>query len=804
MANGRSFQPFIRTFNYTGENISKSNLGTLIGVFEIDEMSEDCAYIVNFLASVAKKEYFSNPRRGAIESFEAALHKINLALSELVKHGNVTWLGRLHGTLGVLEKNNLHFSVTGKAKILLFRNDSISDISDGLASEESHIHPIKTFVEVSSGRLSLDDRVILTSPELLALFSIDELTKNARRMDRDRFMQFLKTALINELDMSGVLLVDVQEETIALSPKAPKNPEVRSMKSVANIFSQSAFSSKKQAGATSIKEALAQTEKEALEKKHEEYVDSKTGHIYVQGATPKEPGQHLRWERLLLSLEEGLDTLRLLVTAQGKWFRKGKKQMSLAAHLLHEESRSIRRKISRTLRRHWRQMTEKSVSSPAADQPVTTMVPRSDAPSPRVPSLPNESGQERGTPQKESVMTDKLPLFMQEKLARFYDREPAPTQENNPPAVSKTGVVVFLTALRNDASSLLVTLRRLARGIGDRYQALALGTRVKRFSTAFWSLFQSGWSYWMHLSPKRRHITLGIVAILGSIAILGLLFPAGPETSPTSQEISQPEKNPTTEPIRDDTRLASGNMTTIIGDTAEPIVASATMNGELYVITKRSVMRMSDRASYPLPSDSAATFVSVMDDLRLIFIYTEKGALYAWSPISKTFVENTLTRNSDTRVTGIGTYLTYLYILDSATDQIYRFPRAEGGFGTGTPWFRETVSIEENSHMAVNETIFVTPDDTTVKGFFRGRSTATLESPEGGLQLTDLYTHPGLTNVYALDSERRRIFVWSQDGRLIKEISHDELGAGRNISVNEEQNEIFIGTDHALLSFKLK
>jgi len=133
VVSGRTFQPFIRTFSYVGENISKSNLGTLFGVFEIDDQSEDSAYVVNFLASVAKKEYFNNPRRGAIESFEAALHKINLALAELVKHDNIAWLGKLHGTIGVLEKNNFHFSVTGQAKILLLRDDELAEISAGLA-----------------------------------------------------------------------------------------------------------------------------------------------------------------------------------------------------------------------------------------------------------------------------------------------------------------------------------------------------------------------------------------------------------------------------------------------------------------------------------------------------------------------------------------------------------------------------------------------------------------------------------------------------------------------------------------------
>lgn len=136
VAENRSAEPFVKTFVLSGDNVTKMDLGTLVGVLEIEEKSEDSAYIVNFLASVAKKEYFSNPRRGPIESFEATLHKINVALTELVKHGNISWLGKLHGALGILEKNHFHFSVTGEGSILLFRGDSCMEISEGLASRK--------------------------------------------------------------------------------------------------------------------------------------------------------------------------------------------------------------------------------------------------------------------------------------------------------------------------------------------------------------------------------------------------------------------------------------------------------------------------------------------------------------------------------------------------------------------------------------------------------------------------------------------------------------------------------------------
>ena len=69
VADKRAYEPFVKVFQAVGENVSKLDLGSLVGVFEVDEKSEDAAYIVNFLASVANKEYFNNHRRGPIESF---------------------------------------------------------------------------------------------------------------------------------------------------------------------------------------------------------------------------------------------------------------------------------------------------------------------------------------------------------------------------------------------------------------------------------------------------------------------------------------------------------------------------------------------------------------------------------------------------------------------------------------------------------------------------------------------------------------------------------------------------------------
>lgn len=825
VANGRSFQPFIRTFSYTGENVSKSNLGTLVGIFEVDEKSDDSAYIVNFLASVAKKEYFNNPRRGAVESFESALHKINLALAELVKHGNVAWLGKLHGALGVLEKNNLHFSVTGKAKILLLRNGNLADIGEGLASEESHTHPIKTFVEVSSGRLSALDRVLLTSPELFSLFSFEDLEKNASRMSAEHFSQFLKTALRNELDISGTLIIDFK----VASPKITEQPEKKKVAgekaaSVNNVFSQSAFSSRQKAGASLPKEDDELVTEEPV---RDEYVDSKTGHIYVQGETPESSEQNPLMEQTKLLSQEIAHSIGLFFTLQGKWARKMKKQSVIAWDVIREEGKTATIKTFRSVRKQWKKgvtairskRAEPSLSEDRSPlvakieetevEPVkneTILV--SDIPLPKETLPPKETLNEEFSldSQEQASFEEEIPSFMKEKLALFYKR--GSVQETEEPApILQTPVQTPITSYSLKDRFFAFSLP-FARNIknGARKVLDLLISFFRLFIQISGTIGSNCISFYQRLLPLHKKILLGSICVV-IIIISGTTYFLKEEVlkqeNATSQAPQEEEVPPS--PIGNEKNALAAQEPATIATTNNLLIMSVLLDNDVYLITEKNITHVREGKSYPIPNNDSVRFAAVMDDLRLIFIATESGKLYAWSPISSTFTENTLSLPQGATVDALDTYLTYLYVLDSTNDQIFRFPRAEGGFGQGSPWLKESVALENGSKMSVNETIFIAKEASSVQGFFRGRLTRTLESPNTELRVTSLYTHPGLANIYVLDRTNKRVVVWNQDGALIAQYFHDKMGEAKTVSVNEKTGEVFLSTDsNILLSFKLK
>lgn len=797
--NGRAIEPFIKVFNYSGENVTASSLGTLVGIFEVAEKSEDSAYIVNFLASVVKKEYFSNPRRGAIESFEAALHKINLALAELVKHGNVAWLGKLHGILCIFEKNNLHFSVTGEAKILLLRNGSFSEISEDLASPESALHPIKTFVEVSSGRVMLHDKIILASPEIFTLLSLQNLEKHALRMDNERFAQFLRTALVNELDMAGAIIVDAYASKPVVLPKPPKEKEF-SPDTIQNVFSQTAFIPEHKSADTSVAASLDQ----GASAPSSEYIDSKTGHIYVQGDTPEDAPSHPHLEHARLMFQNVGQSVGTFFVSQKKFLRKGRKQSALLLVTLLEHGAIANRKAARFLRKQSRkglaslqnQITSLRSDRQTAEPDVTATQFHYQSLSPEKIPTPIREAKREAIRKNEAPLapatpkqTTSIPAATQNKLAAFYQKE----RTSTPPAS-------FANAPVQDPGSILESIKKAYVQIQTRIAPLWKEIRAQAQSIVRHTLI-----LWHRLPVKRQRTVLSIGVLVGVMIVSSIFFfTNGPQEKITvSTEETQAAPSDTLFDTEKNTHRFEAPLT-ILTET-DPIIASLLLDNESYLVTTNGVVNVREQKKYPLPSGSGnVRLTAFMSDLRLIFLYTDTNELLSWSPISHAFTKNALALPEGARVQDMGSYLTYLYVLDDATDQIYRFPRAEGGFGSSSVWLRESVNFAENAKMAVNETIFLAPNKDTVQAFFRGRFVKNLASPNMPFTITSLFTYPGLANVYVLDQENKRVLVWNQDGSLIAQYFSETLAEAQTITINEKTGEALVATANTLLSFKMK
>lgn len=821
-ANGRTVEPFIKVFNYSGENIATSALGELLGVFEVMDPSEDSAYIVNFLSSVAKKEYFGNPRRGAIESLEAALHKINLALAELVKHGNISWLGKLHGTLAVTEKNNIHFSVTGEARILLLRGGGCSEISANLASPEAAAHPLKTFAEISSGRLLANDKIILASPGLFSLLEIADIEKHALRMDNERFAQFLRTALVNELDRAGLIILDIGEETTPL-PVVPQKKARVASETIHNVFSQKAFRKPPRSKVPVPPEAVPESADPLVSL---EYTDAKTGHIYVQGDLPAPQKSHPAFERLQLVWQDFHHRLSLFWNTQKKSLRRMNKQITLSLHTRSEESRVIGRRLIRFPRRilrqtgtglwswarqkHWQVLSSRPRSKnleASAIAPSTVSFPPSRAETGRA-EQPGEPIEE--TPHE--IEQSDIPLFLREKIAALV----IPRQDSTLPI--ERAPVPFPTPLpsRLKFKSQQKTREWLNRAKPPLKRWMRLLTRcAATFSTVLNRRDQT--RHHPATPPKIGDPTPFIsknrrlAAVLAGAGLIVLILSWPYLLKWTQERQSSPVQTPLTEENPSSNQSSNNEQNTVTLPPPTVLAAQQTnaitaiiLNDVIYLITAQGIVNARTQQIFDLPPASGAIRLAVpLDDLRLIMLYTDSGLLLAWSPLNSLFTPNVLKLPPNAQIKDIGTYLTYVYVLDDVSDQIYRFPRTEGGFGEASPWLKDAVAIDERARLAIHETLFLSPDGAALQAFFRGRLVKNFEAPSVPLFINDLFTRPDFMYVYALDAKNSRVLVWNQDGILRAQYISESLANARTLTVNEKTNEIFVTTSDSLLSFTI-
>lgn len=712
VCNNKKLRPFIEVFIHEPENIAQQNLGTLLGVFEVNDISEDSSYIANYLISVIKKEYSSHPKRGSDESFEAALHKANLALSKLAEHGNIKWIGKLNALIAVIEKNNLYLSQSGASSAFLLRSRSLTDISSGLASDETNPHPLKTFINISSGRLESNDKLIITTNGIFNIFSLEEIKKSALRFSGEKFIQFLKTALGNELEKAAVLVVDIEEKyKIVQAAGNDKEHKV-------NAFSSTAFSRNTTSAGTSEKINNETDKSPAPVVIPAEDSKEKNGHIYIKGSESILPKN--TWIADFFSITK--EKLSLL----------GEKILTLIKKLFKFLIRKVR----------------------------TISLPR-----------PNFS------------------VFRNKKS------EPISTETIPAPEAPTIAVVK-----NNDTKKTeIVTL--ISESIANKVAAIFKNavTAINSFFRKFFPNFPLIKNIIAKMDYQRRLYAALIVIAIGAVPFFALKFQNYIQQKNATVGTGMPVAIPLDQD-RNVVRLDTLNN----AYSGENILSIVNLNGKIFGIAQTQIVDLQSQEAFSLPgSFGKIKLASGMDDLNLIFLMNQENAVLAWSPTSKKFQNNTLLIPNNSKVTAIGTYLTYLYILDATNNQIYRYPRASSGFGDKTDWLKDNVNLSRATGMALNENIFVANGDNILKLFKGKKQDFNPESSATPITPNKIYAKNGSQNIYILDKQNSRIIKLDLSGNIASQYYNYQIADAEDFTINEMGNTVYIATSNSIKSFNI-
>lgn len=677
VCNDKKSRPLIEIFIQEPENITQENLGTLLGVFEISDNTENSSYIANYLISILKKEYFSKPKRGAIESFEAALHKANLALSKLAEHGNVNWIGKLNAIVASIEKNNLHLTQTGTAVAFFIRSASMTDISDGLASEDIDTNPLKTFTNVTSGRLEKSDKIILSTNGILEIFSPEEIKKSALRFSEEKFIQFLKTALGNELEKAAVIIADISEKEL------PENPEIVPKNTAPiNAFSKNTFS--KACPSLPEKEIV----QEMLHKEVAALSNEKNGHIYIKEETAIPSTSSLTQDYLAVAKE------------------------------------------------------------------------------------------------KSKVCLDATSSFLKPVFSFSWLRKISFSKINIPRPAIKLPSRALLT----------INIRGLWK------KAMPLASYFFSIIKKILPDFKKITAILSKLDYQQRVYAVLIILTIMTAPLFAIKLRNNAKNTPSE---SSSETIPLSIPLENDKNVIRvENLNSMLLD--NNIIKPVNLNGKIFAITATKIIDLEKNELFAIPENfSSPRFAVAMSDLNFIFLINAGNHIAYFSPASGKFYENEITIPSETRIVGVETYLTYLYIADAKNNQIYRYPRAEGGFGEKIVWTKEPIDLGSVSNIAIDEAVYLLGDNFLLK-FFRGKKQEfNIEQSTTPVKFSKVFTDSDTTHIYTLDNLNGRIIKYGKNGELIAQYHNEKIKSALDLAVDEKNNSLYFSTSDSLISFSL-
>jgi len=759
--NNSSLKPYLETFKYEPENITQKPLGILVGFFEVREYSEDSAYIVNFLNSVFKKEYYINSNRSASESFDCALHKTNIALSELVKHGNINWLGKLDAAICVIEKNSIHFSVTGSAKILLYRKNVLTEISEELAPENTEIHPLKTFTNVSSGRLEKKDKLIVTSENIFQILPEADIKKGIERFSNEKFSQFIKTALANELDLAATIIIDAVEFKKATKKSADASSE---KPPAINVFSEKTF--KKNKKGDSPLETIKTIEKNEFfgNKDKNEYTDKKTGHIYVQAENNNQEEAEKFETNLSLAME-------------------------IITNAIHDIKKSAINQFSRSSKELKKSLIKISISG---FKNVSFFIKYS-LEKIKEAQTKKENRHEENKPTVTVAENKKMEISADINS----ELKSADKKENN------------VSVIKNFPANVAASASSLAKKINSfkKPENTSIKQNMEKlFSVIFPHISKIRNTFVLLNSKQKKSISLAIILIfLAPFLFFKFSFQ---QKEPPTQINDSPKE------LTDFEKLSADKNVTFI-EQSEKIATLNSKTIKVFVFenspltiseNKISIITNNESRDFEWSSElGKATIVSFMKDLNLILILTDKNKIFSFSPISEKFIENSISLPDNSQISQSSTYLTYIYLIDKKAEQIYRYPRAEGGFGEKINWLKDNFDLSNVLDMAINDNVYLLEKDGLTK-MFRGKKVDfSLENSNTPLVFNQARLDISSEDIYILDAANSRIVHFDKEGKIIKQYHNEALKNASLFKIDEQNKKAyFITSDNELNAIPLQ
>jgi hypothetical protein len=310
--------------------------------------------------------------------------------------------------------------------------------------------------------------------------------------------------------------------------------------------------------------------------------------------------------------------------------------------------------------------------------------------------------------------------------------------------------------------------------------------------------------FWGTLGPKEKWSSIAVAA---GILVVTTIFFVRSETpavneAPAPALVDEPT-TPSFPPVDEPLSVLFTENRVLAPDNGSKSIALMNVDDAPFLVTEKSIVSLKTQESIAAPE--SIHLATAMNDLDAIFMLGESGSLYLYSVTNKKLQSNALPLPAGAKIDALGAYLTYLYVLDQKAGVIYRFPRAEGGFGAPVTWSKESVDSGENHAFAVYENIVTADTKGSLVLYARGKNTGTAF---GGTRL--FYSADALAfdtktgDLLALDRYNKRIIRWSATGTLLAQYYQESFADAETFSVSPDGSELFVSNQSSSSAWKIQ
>jgi len=225
---------FCDAFIYEPINVDEERLGNLYMLGEIKDVSEDSFFILNHIATLAKRNYYGKTQKPCLLALEETLKKVNEGLQELILQKKTEWIGKLNFVIGTLSQNTFYFTLCGNPRIFFVRHGEVTDVGEKLVFGIKEIEPQKTFRSIASGKIERGDKILMLTSDVFYSISKENWgeiikTKNPAK----KIKELCSSQKLTVVNTGGILIISLAQEEkegkevfIPTSQIAEKNQQV--------------------------------------------------------------------------------------------------------------------------------------------------------------------------------------------------------------------------------------------------------------------------------------------------------------------------------------------------------------------------------------------------------------------------------------------------------------------------------------------------------------------------------------------------------------------------------------------------